>query len=430
MICDSSPPSVVYIELIAFVGALAITALCSFFETSITSLRLFKIKEMAESSGKRYARLFAIIEHNPGRVIIAILIASSLANVTAAALITRIMERIFAQWHLSQGLGFSLGVGVASLSIMLFGEIIPKNIAKVHGERLLRSTIWATNAIFYLVYPLAFVLNRCTDYATSFFHWGTNQPTEFVTSEKEIQFLIDYIDEHGLMEPEKSAMLRNIFMLGSTPVREIMIPETDVISIDVTSTVKQALELYTQHPYSRIPVYEGEPDNIIGLIHQKDIFHMMSRGENKPIRELVRPIMFVPETIKVNQALREFKQQHMHMSIVLNEHGGVIGLVTLEDTLEEIVGEIRDEHELDSEKIIPQEDKRSWIVDARVSLDDLESTLGITFDVQDVFTLGGFLIDQHKRFPRRGEQITYKNYLFTITKASPKRVLTVTITKK
>ena len=146
-------------------------------------------------------------------------------------------------------------------------------------------------------------------------------------------------------------MFQNIFDLGHTPVKEIMVPATDIISVDVIRQLQDTLKYLQKHQYTRLPVYEGQADNIIGMVHLKDIFVLLSRKEEKPLQDIIRPIMFIPESIKVNQLLREFRQQQMHIAIVINEHGSVTGLITLEDVLEEIVGEISDEHEPTPKKL-------------------------------------------------------------------------------
>lgn len=416
-----------YTEMIGFFLSLLACSLFSFLETSITALRLFKLKELA-STTPRYQSLFNSLEENPHQVLITILIASSIANVTAAALITNIMENIFARLQLSSGLGFSLGIGIATTTILIFGEVIPKNVAKVHGEKLFKSTLWITNVVFYILYPLVSLLIKVSTTIVSLVG-GDTEPSESVTSEHEIRFLIDYINEKGLMEREKTEMLQSIFKMGSKPVREIMIPAIDIIMLDVTTTLKNALEVFSKYQFSRLPVYENNIDNIIGMVHQKDIFVIISKGEEKVLKDIVRPILFVPESMKINQLLREFRNQHKHIAIVLNEYGIITGLATLEDVLEEIVGEIHDEYEANAQKIT-QTDLNSWMADGSIDLEALSKVLGITFQVDDVFTLGGFLAAQLQHLPQIGESLSYKNHTFTVKEASHKRVSQVAILKE
>jgi putative hemolysin len=414
-------------SLIFFVIALSTRGIFAFLETSITALRLFKLKELARSIGK-YDLLFQTLEKNPHRVLITTLIASSVADVTTAALATHIGETIFAHFNLSSGLGFSAGIGLGSIAIILFGEIIPKNLARARGERIFKSMLWLINMLFYVLYPLVTVLTRFSDSIIYRIQGSkTTDPVgDWVASEREIKFLIDYIHGKGLMEPEKTEMLSNIFELGRTPVKEIMVPSTDIVSVDVNISIQDALQVFSKHQFTRMPVYQDRPDNIIGMAHQKDIFLLLSKGQEKPLKEILRPILFIPESVKVNQLLREFRQQHMHIAIVLNEHGSVTGLITLEDVLEEIVGDISDEHEPTTEKIITLS-QGGWLVDASITLEELEEFLNIEFETEDSVTLAGFLTERLQHLPKKGERVLYKDYYFQVQKASTKRVRQVLI---
>lgn len=413
--------------IICFFVALLLRAVFSFLETSITALRLFKLKELAKNTG-HYEALFQALEQSPHRVLITILVANSFVDVTTASLASHITQTIFERLQLPSGLGFSLGIAFTSIAIVVFGEIIPKNLAKGKGERLFTSMLWLTNILYYALYPIVSFLIKISDFfvyklmRTKTYESGS----EWVSSEREIQFLIDYINEQGMMETDKSEMLQNIFELGSTPVKDIMKAATDIISIDVNATIKDSLELFAKHQYTRMPAYDGQTDNYIGMVHQKDIFVLLSRNETKTLREIMRPIMFIPESIKVNQLLKEFRQQQMHIAIVLNEHGSCTGLITLEDVLEEIVGEISDEHEPIPEKIVPLK-QGGWLVDASIELEDLEKVLKIIFDTEDSVTLGGFLTEQLQHLPKKGERVLYKSLYFQIQKASQKRVFQVLI---
>lgn len=414
------------IPIVCFFITLTARAVFSFLETSITALRLFKLKELA-TNNSRYASLFKSLEQYPHRVLITIVIANNLADVTTAALATIIMETIFHHFHLSSGLGFSIGIGIATLAILIFGEIIPKNIAKGRSERLFRSTLWLTNILFYIFSPLVSILLGFADFVVARI---TGQPHEssgeWVSSEREIQFLIDYIHERGIIESEKNEMLQNIFELGRTPVKDIMVPATDIVSVNARATIKETLAIFIDYPFTRLPVYEDKLDNVIGMVHLKDIFLLLSKNQDKPLKEITRPILFIPESVKVNQLLRELREQHMHIAMVINEHGAITGLITLEDVLEEIVGEISDEHEPTLSKIIELK-QGGWLVDASTTLEELQEVLPISFETEDSLTLGGFLTEQFQHLPKKGERLLYRKFYFQIQKASNKRVLQVLI---
>ena len=426
---DAVAQSSLLLPTIAFLISLVLCALFSFLETSITALRLFKLKEIAQKSNPRYKYFFQTLETAPQRVLGTILIANSLANVTSAALITNVMENLFARIHWSSGLGFSIGIGIATTAILIFGEILPKNIAKTNSDRYFKSSLWISNFTFRLFEPVASFLTRLSDLILS----KMSKPGELETaewvSEKEIQFLIDHIGQKGLMETEKTEMLRNIFELGHTPIKEIMVPATDVISVNVSTTIKETLNFFAKHHYTRLPVYKDTVDNIIGIVHLKDIFLMLNEHQEKQLKDILRPILFVPETLKVNQLLRELRSQHVHMAIVLNEHGIVTGLITLENVLEEIVGEISDEHEMAAEKYIELK-QGGWLMNGNMPIEDVAELVGIEFETESALTLGGFLTEQLQHVPKKGERILYKDYYFQVQEASPKRVLRVLVFKE
>ena len=206
-----------------------------------------------------------------------------------------------------------------------------------------------------------------------------------------------------------------------------MVPAPDIESVSIDTPIPQLLEEFSKHQYTRLPVYQTTPDNIIGMVHQKDLFVMLSHREDKTLRDIMRPIMFVPESVKINQLLREFRQEQMHIAIVLNEHGIVTGLITLEDILEEIVGEISDEHESETMSKITLLPQGGWIVDASIPLEELTETIGITFETEWSGTLGGFIIERLHHLPHQGEQLIYKKFTFQVHKATPKRVHQVMI---
>lgn len=413
--------------LIAFCVALMARALFSFLETSITSLRLFKLKELAASS-QHYRPLFTTLEKTPHQVLISIIIANSLADVTTAALATYIMEIFFARLNFSGGVGFSVGIGIATLMILVFGEIIPKNLARGRGERLFRSTLWIVNILFYTLSPIANLLMKFSNFFVCRIMGDATVEgsSEWIASECEIQFLIGHITQKGLMEREKTEMLQNIFDLGRTLVREIVIPSPDIISISSSSNVKDTLDVFVQNNFTRLPVYEGTQDNIIGMIHMKDVFALISRGKEKTLKSLMRPVLFVPDSIKVNQLLREFREQRMHLAIALDEHGNLAGLITLEDVLEEIVGNISDEHDPEAEKITKLQEG-GWLVEANMPLEELANLLSISFETKDSRTIGGFLTECLQHLPKKGERILYKDFYFQVQKASPRRVLQVLV---
>jgi len=410
--------------------ALSFRAVLSFLETSITALRLFRLKELAHTT-TQYLPLLQTLEKTPQRVLITILVANSFIDVSAASLATFIMSTIFTHIGFSGGIGFTFGITFASIGIVIFGEILPKSFAKIRSEQAFKSVLWLINCIYYTLYPFVTVLVKFSDYVM--YKVGGKDALEsssqWISSEREIQFLINYIHEKGLLELEKREMLQNVFQLGNTPIKEVMMPTTKIISLEVNTTMDKVCGFFRDHSYTRIPVYETKSDNIIGMIHQKDLFFMLSKGEQRNLREIVRPIMFVPESMTVIDLLAKFREKQAHIAMVRNEEGMLTGLVTLEDLIEEIVGEISDEHESIIGKIMPMGEDE-WLVDATITLEDLGKFLGITFVSEGSVSLAGFLVEQIRHIPEKDEQLLYKNFLFQIQKATPLHVQFVHIYRK
>ena len=430
---EDSISSSLTVQVLFFFLCLFCRSIFSFLETSIASLRLFKLKEMAASASAQYNTLFQNLEKHPQRVLITILIASNLSDVILSAISTRITQTIFSRLHFSDGLGFWAGIVMATVMILLFGEIIPKNLARSRGEKLFRSMLWITNIIFNLFYSLVSFLITITDFITAKISGSKDSEagSEWVSSEHEIQFLIDYIFEKGLIEKEKTEMLQNIFELGRTPVKDIMIAASDIVSIPVNVTIKESLHLFLEHRFTRLPAWRDNKNNIVGMIHLKDVFVALSTDPERPLKDLLRPILFVHESVKVNQLLREFRYQHVHIAVVINEYGIITGLITLEDVLEEIVGEISDEHEEPIHEKISLVRQGCWLIDATISLAEASNFLGIDFDQSDeTTTLGDFIIAKLGHVPKKGESFWYKNYLFQVQRATEKRIMQLLVTRE
>jgi len=420
---ESVPDSSLYVDIILFSVSLVGCALFSFLETSITTLRLYKLQELSKASS-RYEKLFQSLEQNQSRVLTTILVANNLVNVIAATAGTLLAEKIFK--NLPESVGLPLGIVFTTAAILFVGEVIPKNIAQAMGDRLFKYTLWITNVTCYLFSPVVWIFLRISNYMIYKIKGMYGKPEdEVITSEKEIRFLIDYINKKGLLEEEKTNMLKSIFELGTTSVKDILIPATEVISVNAHISVTQALDVFKTYQFSRLPVYENRVDNIIGMLHLKDLFSMINK-EDKPIKDMLRPIMFVPDSVKVNQLLKEFKEQHMHIAMVLNEHGSIVGLVTLADVLAEIVGEIKDEHKERVEKISALKEN-VWLVDAGMSLKELAGYLNITFETESALTLGGFLTEQLQHMPKKGNRVAYKGYYFQVQQASQRRAIKILI---
>lgn len=363
-----------------------------------------------------------MLEQKPQYVLITILIATNMTCITTAILLQNIVEKFFTDLNMPQGFAFTIGIAVGTIVVSLIGEIIPKSVAQAKCG-MIGSWLWLANIIYRVLAPITSPLVRIAEYFAQ-----SRADEEHAVSEQELQFLINYVEHKGIMDSEKVNMLQNIFRMGTTHVKEILIPNGNIISVDVNSTIETILKLFENYRYSRFPVFENNPENIIGIIYQKDLFLNLQLNKLQfSLRDLIKPIIFVPDSLKVSELLKEFKIKSIHMAMVLDEYGSTIGLVTLEDTLEEIVGDITDEHDPNahSDKITIITPGKEWLVDATIDLDRLADFLQVTFKVETAVTLGGFLTEQAQRLPKKGDRFYYKKHCFTIEKASAKRIIRI-----
>ncbi len=412
----------IYTLCILFFVSLICASLCAFLETASTGLRLFQLREM-EACEHRYKSLLNRWIDNSKQILVAILIANNFAHVLTSVLISEIMQRLFGS------LGVAIGVALATVLILVFGEILPKSFAQTRHKHALRSFLWLINGFVFCFRPLVRLLLQVANTMIVYVGGNDTRASDDEISEKEIKFLIDYASEKELVDGMKLTMLRNVFSLGQHQVKEITVPKTEIITLEVNATLEKASRVFHETRFSRLPVYETEHENIIGIVLQKDIFEVFHQeGEKKPLKEYVRPVLFVPETQKISQLLNDFLKQHMHMAVVLSEHGVVTGVVTLEDILEEIVGDIADEHEKKQETIVCL-DEDNWSIAGNAELKQVEEMLKITFHASSSVTLGGFLAEYLQHVPRKGEFVNYQDYHFQVQHANMRKVLNVLVFK-
>lgn len=407
------------LQIVFFVISLCCAAFFAFLETAFTSLRLFEVNQLEAQTGG-YKSLFAIWRTTPQRLLITFLIASNFCDVLCSVLVTEVMQQLF-----GGELGLAIGVCMATISILFFGNILPKSFAKSGIRAFSPLMLMLAN---WMVWLLAPVVTVCLVFSKLFARQLADEIENHPVTEKEIEFLIDYSDQKGLMEADKTEMLQNVFGLGQITVGTIMVHREEMFIMNVNTSVQEAYELFSVHRYSRIPVYETREDNIIGFMYQKDLFAMLHKKQDRSIRSLLRPVIFIPAPKKVNQVLREFLKTRRHLAIVIDEYGTVVGMVTLEDVLEEIVGEIRDEHEEVDVNIMTLENGRHLIA-GKAELKKVEEALGIKMTSIAAVTLGGFLAEKLEHVPRKGERFVYKGFSFQIQQASLRKVHQVLVVR-
>jgi CBS domain containing-hemolysin-like protein len=408
----------IYIFIIGAVVSYGLSALVSFLETAINILRPYQFKALREET-KNYNKLFEIWHEYPQKLLIGVLLLNSFIDIVATLCVSKIFESVFGS------IGIGIGAVVATIANILFTNLIPKMYARQYYQKGIRSLLWLASSIIIPLYP---IVSFFLSFVNSIFMFFGNDLSysHDAFSEDEIEYLIKQSDESGVIDSEKSEMLQNVFGLGEIFVEKVMVPKSDMILLDVNVGLAAAIDFMRQHRFSRVPIYDLKEDNIVGIIYHKDLFDHYSQQTETILKDLVRPVLFTPQTKRVSQLLNEFLKKRMHMAIVIDEFGNVIGLVTLEDLIEEIVGEISDEHEKIHTGIIPLE-QGGWLINASIMLDKLEAFLAINFDVEESLTLAGFLAEKFEYLPQNGESLVYRGYIFTIQQATDKRIFQVLI---
>lgn len=414
--------------------AISISLVCSMVfsasETALTALNLVKLDHLIAKDPKRYSR-FKLWKQVPNRVLTTILIGNNLVNILASALATSIATRIFSDKG-SEGLAVSVSVGVMTFAILVFGEVIPKTYAKHHAEKVASWVMPLLRLVYWMFLPFTWVLVRLATYVVRLFGGDINKTGPFVTAE-DIQFMIDLGSREGVFDGEKEKMLQSVFEFDDITCREIMQPRTSIIGWNIDATTEEIIALALDSSYSRIPVYKENLDHIEGILYIRDLFRSKLdpesvEGQEESWTELVRPAFFVPGTMKVSGLLREFQKRKLHMAVLVDEYGGTMGLVTLEDVVEEIVGEIVDEYDEPEQQEFVEISEGVYHVNASISLRELEEHLNVEFpDDGDFETLGGFLTADAGMVPTTGETLCWRGFSFRIEEGDEKRVTRVEI---
>jgi magnesium and cobalt exporter, CNNM family len=374
-----------------------------------------------EEQGKRFAKYAALITQDPARYINPILLAMLATHVAGTAIAASLAIRHFHE------AGEWIATIVMTTVLFIFAEAAPKTSALQHTDAwvlpLAPFTYWLGAA----VYPLTRVLIGIANVLLP----GKGLAKGPFMSEREIRHIVDVAEEEEVIEEQEREMIHSIFELGDTLVREVMTPRPDMIVIEANYTLQAAAELAMKHGFSRIPVFEGEPDNIIGVLYTKDLFRPL-RGQDDRVhslKDLVRPAYFVPETMKVSDLLREMQKRHVHMAIVVDEYGDVAGLVTLEDVLEEIVGEITDEYDVEESKV-QRVGHDGWRVQAKTPIWEFNEQVEGKFPEDEAWdTVGGMVASALGKVPEPGDAVDLDGYNFRVERVNRRRIGTVFVRK-
>jgi len=348
------------------------------------------------------------MKDDPHRLLSTVLIGNNIVNVGAASLATSITIHIFPNYAVG------LATGIMTLLILVFGEVIPKSIATQNNILIARIAIYPIYWFSIIFYPFVIFLNFVPKIT------GKIKKTPTVT-EEELMTFVEVVEEEGEIKEEEKELIHNIFEFDDTNTSEIMTPRADMFVIEADE--KLDLEKIVESGFTRIPVIEDNIDHVIGIINIKDLFlHIVTSDDNIDVREIMTEPYFVPENKKLDKLLHQFKIRKHHMAIVVDEHGGVSGLITLEDALEEIVGEIRDESDREEPHIVQRKNKE-WMVLGKTDIDEINETIGMEIpDSKDYDTFSGYVLDAIGRIPEEKEKITLNKYIITVEEMDGNRI--------
>jgi len=408
-------------SLLAIAACIVASAWASGTETALTSIPTARARQFVEQEGRRSFRLW--VEHSD-RVIATILVLNNIVNTLAAALMTELMSALGAPGVVA------VATGVTTLLLLIVGEITPKTLARKYAVRLAPLLMPPVYAVCVLLRPVVFVLNLVPLGLERLFRGGVPEEKHRSITSEELEYLIDLGVREGVLDRDRSQLLTSILEFSDTVTREIMVPRTRVVGIPLSASREQVLRVVNESEHSRIPVYEGSIDRVVGVLHARSVLaDLASKPGPFDIRRYLRPPLFVPELMKISRLLREFQKARMHLAVVVDEFGGTAGVVALEDVVEEIVGEIQDELDVEEGRVRHLPDG-SLVADAAIALRDLEEHLGVDFpDELDFDSLGGFVTAMAGKVPPPGSVVLWKGLRFTVRAGDERRVTRVEIAK-
>ena len=405
-------------SIVLILMCVATSAVFAAIETAITALGTLKARHLVEQRGSGARHLTLWLQH-PSRVLTTILIVNTLVNILASAIATDMATRYFK----SQAIG--IATGATTLLVLVFGEVIPKAYGRAHAETVGVFGIRVVMATYRILYPVVWVLSEMANFLIRKF--GRPISLQPAITEEELEFLINLGEKSGVIEPSKKEMITGVFDFDETKVREIMTPRTDVAAIEKADTFQEAIGLIIQTGHSRIPVYEERIDNVVGIVFAKDLLRYAAQGQMKtPIAHLMRQPLFVPDSKPIMEVFKDLKRTKNHMAVIIDEYGGMAGVVTMEDILEEIVGDIQDEFDKEEAKIL-KIDKGVYDVSGSMNISEFREyfELDDSFEEEvegEVDTIGGWMTQLLGDMPEVGQTVTHGPLTIEVSEVGQRRI--------
>lgn len=401
------------LQILIVIGLLALSAFFSSSETAMMAVNKIRVRNLADAGLSSAQTLMKVLDNQP-KMLSAILIGNNIVNISASSLATILVTRAFGDMYVG------VGTGILTLLVLIFGEITPKTSATLYSETMALRFAKPIYMIMQVLTPVIFIVDKLSQGVLRLLHVDPNKKQDAIT-EDELRTIVEVSHEEGVIESDEKKMIYNVFDFGDSVAKDIMVPRIDMIFIDVDATFSEVIEVFREVKYTRYPVYEETTDNVIGIINIKDL--LLTENQKKfCIRDYLREPLYTYEFKKTAELMVELRKTQNNIAIVLDEYGATAGLITLEDMLEEIVGEIRDEYDEDEEDLIRRIGPREYVVEAAMKLDDLNDQLGLDLESEDYDSIGGFIIGLLDHLPEEGEEVTHKTLRFVVDKVDRNRI--------
>lgn len=397
-------------QLIILIILLMLSAFFSSAETALTTVNRIRIRSLADDGSKR-AKTVLKITDNSGKMLSAILIGNNIVNVAAASITTSLAYSL-------GGSAVAIANAVITIAILLFGEITPKTTATIHAEKLALIYAPIISIFMKIMTPVIFIINGLSNAVLLLLRIDPNAKNQTMT-ENELRTIVDVSHEDGVIESDEKEMIYNVFDLGDAKAKDVMVPRVHVTFADVNTTYEELIEIFREDKFTRLPIFEDSTDNVIGTINMKDLL-LFDNTKEFHIRDILREAYFTYEYKNISELLVEMREASFNIAIVLDEYGDTAGLITLEDILEEIVGEIHDEYDENEEDFIKEIGEREYMIEGSTNLDDLNERLDLQLESEDYDSLGGFIIEHLDRLPEEGDSITTEDGLRLVVESLDK----------
>lgn len=401
------------IQIVIVLALLALSAFFSSAETALTTVNKLRVRTLAEAGNKDALILTRVIE-NPGKMLSTVLVGNNIVNLSASSMMTALTIELFG----SKVVG--IATGILTLLILVFGEIIPKTVSSLYAETTALKYARVIYGLMILLTPVIYLVNQLALGFLLLLGMDPNKKKDAIT-EDELRTIVEVSHEEGVIETEEKKMINNVFDFGDTVAKDVMVPRIDMVMVDVNSTYQELLDVFREERFTRIPVYEDSTDNVIGIINMKDLL-LADKSLQFSIRDFLREPLYTYEYKKTAELMMEMRRTFGNMVIVLDEYGATAGLITLEDMLEEIVGEIRDEYDEDEEDEIREITPDEYLVQGATKLGDLNDRLGLSLESEDYDSIGGLVIGLLEHLPEEGEAVDHGNLRLLVEHVEKNRI--------